>query len=618
MEEAVSVFGNLPDITREPRFRVRVTANKEVAPDVIILSLERPKEFAFKPGQYLWLVLPKRSKQLGIIDRRAYSICSSLNSATLELLIRITGSEYSSEVKTLLEGDEVAIIGPMGSAFVPPPQGALMIAGGTGVSPFLSILRSGTAGKFSLLAYNAQERQSHCAKELQKLSRAYQVILREGNPNGADLAFIGKEADSRPIFISGPQDFVDRVTAILLSLPIAAEKLRYEALYPSNEASKEMHDLFANNKQSGGVLQDFPQLGDLFFLVTRQTTNHAVLTDRNGRILFANHAAEQITGYTFEEMKGQTSRLWGGLMPPPYYAEKVWIPLQQGVAVKRVLTNRRRDGRLYVALATITPISFDGAIIGYIATEEDVTYLKDIDKAKSEFVSLASHQLKTPVGAMRWSLEMLLAGDYGKITPKQRDVLRQVWMMNDRMNELVSSLLNISRIEMGVFVIEPVPTDFVAICKEVLVEMESRRAKKGHTVTKDFEARLPRVSADPKFLRIIFQNLISNAIKYTPANGKIKISLRIDGNNIMCSVANNGAPIPVSDQPRIFEKMFRASNASEQDPSGNGFGLYIVKRIVENAGGRIWFTSKKGEETVFYVTFPLSGMIRREADKKIS
>ena len=139
MEKAVSVFGNLPDITREPRFRVRVTANKEVAPDVIILSLEKPKEFAFKPGQYLWLVLPKRSKQLGIIDRRAYSICSSLNSATLELLIRITGSEYSSEVKTLLEGDEVAIIGPMGSAFVPPPQGALMIAGGTGVSPFLSI-----------------------------------------------------------------------------------------------------------------------------------------------------------------------------------------------------------------------------------------------------------------------------------------------------------------------------------------------------------------------------------------------------------------------------------------------------------------------------------------------
>lgn len=248
----------------------------------------------------------------------------------------------------------------------------------------------------------------------------------------------------------------------------------------------------------------------------------------------------------------------------------------------------------------------------------DITKEYVVDKEKTEFVSLASHQLKTPIGAIQWNMEMLLAGDYGKISSKQKEVLAETYKMSTRMNDLVNALLNISRIEMGVFIIEPKPTDIAKLCEEVIKEMEPRLVKKGHELRRDLDGSLKEIPADEKLLRIVYQNFISNAIKYTPDKGKIEVSLTADSQNVTFSVKNNGAPIPKADQSKIFTKMFRASNAQEQDPDGNGLGLYVVKQIVENAGGKIWFTSQKGADTVFACSFPLSGMKAKSGTKKLS
>ncbi len=140
---------------------------------------------------------------------------------------------------------------------------------------------------------------------------------------------------------------------------------------------------------------------------------------------------------------------------------------------------------------------------------------------------------------------------------------------------------------------------------------------KKHLLKKEFNGALPLIQADQKLLHVIFQNFISNAIKYTQAGGEITVSIKIVENDVVFSVANNGEPIPEEDQSKIFQKMFRASNAQEQDSGGTGLGLYIVKEIVENAGGRVWFTSKKGEDTIFYVSFPSTGMLRKEGTKKL-
>jgi signal transduction histidine kinase len=213
---------------------------------------------------------------------------------------------------------------------------------------------------------------------------------------------------------------------------------------------------------------------------------------------------------------------------------------------------------------------------------------------------------------------MLLGGDYGEISDKQREVLSELEVLASRMNELVNALLNVSRIEMGTFIIEPTPTDFAALCREVINEMRPSIETKRHTVEENLQQGLPKIPADVKLLRVIYQNFLSNAIKYTQDEGRIKVTLKKEGGDIIFSVANNGEPIPKDAQPKIFEKMYRAKNAQKQDADGNGLGLYLIKQIIGNAGGKIWFTSVKGEDTVFSVSFPLTGMVPKHGEKRLT
>lgn len=259
-----------------------------------------------------------------------------------------------------------------------------------------------------------------------------------------------------------------------------------------------------------------------------------------------------------------------------------------------------------------------GKITKLIGVTFDITREKEVDLEKTEFVTLTSHQLKTPVGAISWSLELLKNGDYGPLNKKQTKVVSDMYGMNQRMNELITTLLNISRIELGVFMIEPTLVDFCKTCDEVLGEFALKIKNKKHKLTKTYDSNLGLIPADKNLLRIIFQNYISNAIKYTPDKGDINVSIQKVNEEIVISVSNNGKSIPASDKNKIFGKLFRASNAQEQDPDGNGLGLYIVKKITENAGGRAWFESENNNHTVFYAVFPLSGMVHKDGTKQLS
>ena len=349
-------------------------------------------------------------------------------------------------------------------------------------------------------------------------------------------------------------------------------------------------------------------------------SNEAIIgKDLDGTITEWNAGAASLYGYTAQEAIGKSIKL---IVPPEKYEEidEILDKTARGVKIEHYQTVRtRKDGSNVDVSISVSPVrDFSGKLVGLSTIAFDITREAEIDRAKTEFVSLAAHQLKTPVGALNWNFEMLLGGDYGKLNKGQKEVLEDMHILNSRMNDIINDFLNISRMEMGVFIIEPVPTDFVALCREVLMEMEPRRLVKGHLVTTTFEKRLSRIDADPKLLRIIFQNLISNAIKYTPEKGHIAISIKTDKKDVVFSVSNDGEPIPTSDQPKIFTKLFRASNAQGLDPDGNGLGLYLVKKIVTAARGKVWFSSKKGEETVFSVSFPLSGMAKKTGTKRLS
>jgi signal transduction histidine kinase len=213
---------------------------------------------------------------------------------------------------------------------------------------------------------------------------------------------------------------------------------------------------------------------------------------------------------------------------------------------------------------------------------------------------------------------MLLDGQVGKISKEQREYLETIYTGNKRMVELVGALLNVSRLELGTFVVEPEPTDIVKLAISVLDEQKPQSDARKQTVTPQMQKGIPKLMVDPKLLRIVMQNLLSNAIKYTPEGGKIEVAVTKEAKNVLLRVTDTGWGIPKEQHHNIFSKLFRADNVKMRDTEGTGLGLYIAKTIVENSGGKIWFESDENKGTTFYVTLPLSGMKKKTGTKTLS
>lgn len=353
------------------------------------------------------------------------------------------------------------------------------------------------------------------------------------------------------------------------------------------------------------------------------TSDHVVITDSNGIALYANAGLKRITGFSPEEVLGKkvgTKELWGGKMSQEFY-EDLWrtIKIEKKPFVGEI-TNKRKDGTPYQALSSISPImNKHGVLEFFIGIERDITKEKEIDSAKTEFVSLASHQLRTPLSAINWYTEMLLSEDAGAITDMQREYLGEVSRGSRRMVELVNALLNVSRIELGTFAVQPEPTDVVELARDVINELKSKILEKKLHIEEAYTENLPKMMVDPKLTRIVFQNLLTNAVKYTPEEGKISISIAMSADKTMFTIAvsDTGYGIPKEDQSRIFTKLFRASNIREKETDGTGLGLYIIKSIVEHSGGTVTFESEEGKGTTFTLTLPVSGMRPQEGNKQI-
>jgi len=358
-----------------------------------------------------------------------------------------------------------------------------------------------------------------------------------------------------------------------------------------------------------------------FKLAVDGASDHIIITDPEGIILYANEAVEKITGYSSKEViNTKAGSLWKYPMENQFY-KNLWETIK---VKKRVfsgeLKNRRKNGEVYEALAIISPIlDENNEILFFIGIERDITKAKEIDKAKSEFVSLASHQLRTPLSSINWYSEILETEEAGPLNKDQKKFIKEICIANQRMIELVNALLNVSRIEMGTLDISPQIINFKDISQSVIKELNPSINKK----KLDFKikyGKVPEVNADPKLIRIIFQNLLSNSIKYTPEKGNISLFVGIEENfleYIMIKVSDTGYGIPEFQKDKIFTKLFRADNVKEKDTEGTGLGLYLVKAIVEGSQGKIWFESEENKGTTFYVLIPLSGIQKKEGTKEL-
>jgi PAS domain S-box-containing protein len=370
----------------------------------------------------------------------------------------------------------------------------------------------------------------------------------------------------------------------------------------------ERNTAVAENQKNTAILSS---IGDAVFAI-----------DNHKRILLFNPAAQRISGFTEAEVLGRP------------YDEILRFELEENGQVNRsfitsALGGRlssmanhtvliRKDGRRVAVADSAAPIrDASDRIMGAIVVFRDVSKDYELDKAKTEFVSLASHQLRTPLSAINWYGEMLLNGDAGKLTKTQHEYITEIFEGNQRMIELVNSLLDVSRLEVGKLANAPVPTDVNKLISDLEKELAVTIKEKGLKL-KNETGDLPPVFADPKQLRMIVQNLLSNAVKYTPAKGTVAVTLRpADAADLSAaqlthatrpywyfSVQDTGYGIPKDQQPKIFGKLFRADNVRALDVEGTGLGLYIVKEVVEAMGGRVWFKSIEGAGTTFYVVAP--------------
>lgn len=265
----------------------------------------------------------------------------------------------------------------------------------------------------------------------------------------------------------------------------------------------------------------------------------------------------------------------------------------------------KKDGTKFPVAITITPVILNKKITGAIEIFRDITKEKEIDRAKSEFVALASHQLRTPATIVRWYSKVLFGKKIGKLNLKQKKYLGEIYYGNERMLKLINNLLNISRIEMGELKINIEPVDIKKMLENVIKGQKTEISKRKQKITVNRSGKLPKIFTDPVLLRIIFQNLISNAVKYNMKNGKIICDMEIIDSKFLFKISDNGIGIPKDEQKRIFERLFRASNSIEQDREGNGLGLYIVKQITGILGGKVWFESELKKRTIFYLELPL-------------
>ncbi|MCD6147788.1 HAMP domain-containing histidine kinase [bacterium] len=257
-----------------------------------------------------------------------------------------------------------------------------------------------------------------------------------------------------------------------------------------------------------------------------------------------------------------------------------------------------------IALLLVLSITAVLLILAYLISRS-FERLAQANRLKSEFISIVSHQLRSPLSNMRWALEILMSGKMGKIEEKQLEYFSILKENSDRMRELVKDLLTVSRIETARLSFKKEMFSLERLIKELISSFEPFSKASNTEISFQAEKDLPMILSDREKIKLVIENLIDNAIRYTKGKGKIEIKLKKKDGNLYFEIKDNGVGIPKGDQKYVFQKFFRSKNASRYQTEGSGLGLYIVKSILEKAKGKIGFRSQEGKGSTFWFILPI-------------
>jgi PAS domain S-box-containing protein len=331
--------------------------------------------------------------------------------------------------------------------------------------------------------------------------------------------------------------------------------------------------------------------------ILESTSDVIVVTDHADRVLLLNPAAAEVFDVDSRAVSGRP-------ITQVIQEEKVIHLLTAPIEHNTPLTDEvpLPDGRTLYASASLI-VSGDGQTIGRVAVLRDITYLKELDEMKSEFVATVSHDLRAPLTFMRGYATMIPM--IGEITPKQKTYIDKIMVGIERMTELIDDLLDLGRIEAGVgLMLEPCRLDKVV--KDLVDSMRAQAKAKGLTLELDHSEGAATVVGDEALLRHAISNLVENAIKYTPQGGNISVGWETRADRVVVSVADTGIGVAKADQVRLFEKFYRIQRRDTLNIKGSGLGLAIVKSIAERHNGRVWVESELDQGSTFYIELPVS------------
>ncbi len=349
-----------------------------------------------------------------------------------------------------------------------------------------------------------------------------------------------------------------------------------------------------------------------------------IATDGKGKIIRVNQAAVDVLGCKKRDLLGKWfPKVIVAVRPDGTVMDNIERPITKAVVRGETVSERlaymTNDDRIIPVSVTVSPVLLRGKPAGAIEIFRDITVEMQSEKLKTDFISIASHQLRTPLSAINLYTQMLHDGLAGPLNDQQIEFLSTTLAATKRMNDLISTLLNITRIEAGSIAIEPRLTELAPMVHDLVKEFTPEAVQK--TVGLHFEHSATTdnltVHSDALLVKEVLSNLVSNAIKYTPSGGKVLITVVEKGPHILFSVKDTGYGIPASSQQYIFTKFFRADNIITQDVSGTGLGLFLTKTIIENLEGELWFESKEGVGSTFSFILPIRGIAKRRGSFKI-
>lgn len=338
-----------------------------------------------------------------------------------------------------------------------------------------------------------------------------------------------------------------------------------------------------------------------------------IVIDQDGIITTVNPRTAETLGFSESELVGQ----WFPRAIRAMSADGTEIPtlqlsiiqaLLQGEAISATSYYARKDGSIIPVAINVAPVLVNGKPVGAIEVFRDVTDEQALDRAKDEFVSLASHQLRTPATAVKAILSMLTNGDFGELTQRQQHFINKAISTNDRQLAIIEDMLHAARIDAGQMELSLSRVDIAGLCNEVVREQ-----------LRDFDARKQTIRitdtpdqlfvyADPIKLRMVLDNLVNNARKYTPKGGRIDVRTISGDGKVKVEVADTGVGIHDQDLDKLFTKFSRIDNHLSAEVGGSGLGLYLVKRIIKLHRGNVYVASRPGQGSTFTVELPTADL----------